>query len=92
MDLAGVQVEIGVVPEKISRILEEFKDVMPPKLPKKLSPHKIELIVETKTLSRTPFRLHYKKKQFFCARYYEHSAPHVLPNMLAKAFYKQCGH
>ena len=41
------------MPKKIEEVLDEFKDVMPPELPKRLSPrkeedHKIELELGTK--------------------------------------------
>ncbi|KAE8671820.1 hypothetical protein F3Y22_tig00111917pilonHSYRG00118 [Hibiscus syriacus] len=50
------------VPDVVSHVLAEFKDVMPVELPKKLPPkrevdHKIELVPNTKPPARAPYRM-----------------------------------
>ena len=49
-------------PRSIERVLEEFKDVMPPELPKKLPPkrevdHKIELVPGATPPAAVPYRM-----------------------------------
>ena len=49
------------VPDAMARLLEEFVDVMPPKLPKTLPPrhvidHKIELVLSPKPSSKAPYK------------------------------------
>lgn len=55
----GVQIE---VPENIAKLLEEFKNVMPPELPKELPPrreidHRIELIPGSVPPAHPPYRM-----------------------------------
>ena len=50
------------VPDAIAGLLEEFVDVMPPKLPKTLPPrraidHKIELVPGSNPPSKAPYRM-----------------------------------
>ncbi|XP_038991121.1 uncharacterized protein LOC120114215 [Hibiscus syriacus] len=50
------------VPDVVSHVLAEFKDVMPVELPKKLPPkrevdHKIELVENTKPPAQAPYRM-----------------------------------
>ncbi|CAH9148831.1 unnamed protein product [Cuscuta epithymum] len=50
------------VPERVADLLEEFKDVMPPELPKKLPPrravdHKIELVPGARPPAQAPYRM-----------------------------------
>ena len=50
------------MPAKVKKALDEFKDVMPPELPKKLPPrreedHKIELESGAKTPTMGPYRM-----------------------------------
>ncbi|RVW34706.1 hypothetical protein CK203_107126 [Vitis vinifera] len=50
------------MPKEIKRVLDEFKDVMPPKLPKRLPPrrkedHKIELEPGVKPLTMGPYKM-----------------------------------
>ncbi|XP_039033835.1 uncharacterized protein LOC120169792 [Hibiscus syriacus] len=50
------------VPDVVSHVLAEFKDVMPAELPKKLPPkrevdHKIELVPNAEPLARAPYRM-----------------------------------
>ena len=52
----------GPMPKEIEGLLDEFKDVMPPKLPKKLPPrreedHKIELEPRAKPPAMGPYRM-----------------------------------
>lgn len=54
--------EIGSYPKEIKKVLKEFEDVMPSKLPKKLPPqrdvdHRIKLELRTKPLARPPYQL-----------------------------------
>ena len=49
-------------PDAVARLLEEFGDVMPPKLPKTFPPrrvvdHKIELVLGSKPPSKAPYRM-----------------------------------
>ena len=60
--LASTTQEGTDVPEGIRGILNRYKDVMPPKLPKQLPPrrsvdHRIELERETPPPARTPYRM-----------------------------------
>lgn len=53
---------VGELPKEITDVLEEFKDVMPPELPKKLPPrrevdHQIELEPGTKPPAMVPYRM-----------------------------------
>ncbi|XP_047313912.1 uncharacterized protein LOC124917559 [Impatiens glandulifera] len=52
----------GEIPKEVQAVLEEFKDVMPNKLPRRLPPernvdHKIELMIDVMPPSRTPYRM-----------------------------------
>jgi len=52
----------GEVPKEIANVLQQFEDVMPPQLPKKLPPrraidHRIELVLGTKPPSQAPYRM-----------------------------------
>lgn len=52
----------GDVPDEVLEVLEEFRDVMPPELPKKLPParevdHRIELVADAKPPARAPYRM-----------------------------------
>jgi hypothetical protein len=52
----------GDVPKEIASIVQQFEDVMPPQLPKKLPPrraidHRIELVPGTKPPSQAPYRM-----------------------------------
>lgn len=53
-------------PSEIGDVLEEFKDVIPPKLPKALPPrwivdHAIELVPGAKPPTQTPYRMSLRK-------------------------------
>lgn len=50
------------IPEGITRVLQEYSDIMPPELPKTLPPrrtvdHRIELEVGAKPPARAPYRM-----------------------------------
>lgn len=50
------------VPDQIAGLLEEFADIMPPELPKELTPrrptdHKIELVPGSKPPAQAPYRM-----------------------------------
>jgi hypothetical protein len=52
----------GEVPKEIASVLQQFEDVMPPQLPKKLPPrraidHRIELVPGAKPPSQAPYRM-----------------------------------
>jgi hypothetical protein len=52
----------GEVPKEIASVLQQFEDVMPPQLPKKLPPrraidHRIELVLGAKPPSQAPYRM-----------------------------------
>jgi len=52
----------GEVPKEIASVLQQFEDVMPPQLPKKLPPrraidHRIELVSGAKPPSQAPYRM-----------------------------------
>jgi hypothetical protein len=52
----------GEVPKEIASVLQQFEDVRPPQLPKKLPPrraidHRIELVPGTKPPSQAPYRM-----------------------------------
>jgi len=52
----------GEVPKEIASVLQQFEDVMPPQLPKKLRPrrtidHRIELVPGTKPPSQAPYQI-----------------------------------
>ena len=54
--------QVGLMPDVITGLLEEYRDVMPPELPKKLPPrrvvdHKIELVPGATPPSQPPYRM-----------------------------------
>ena len=54
--------DMSEIPPKVLDMLESFKDVMPPKLPKHLPPkrevdHKIELVPNAQPPARAPYRM-----------------------------------
>nr|CAD1832986.1 unnamed protein product [Ananas comosus var. bracteatus] len=65
--VAALKLETGSgdetpTPPKVAKLLKEFKDVMPPELPKSLPPrravdHRIELELGTRPLARSPYRM-----------------------------------
>ena len=54
--------DMGEIPPKVLDVLESFKDVMPPELPKRLPPkrevdHKIELVPNAQPSAQAPYRM-----------------------------------